>query len=130
MLKSEQERLEADKRELEIVAELTAANNAAQVEFSKATKEEWERYERIWTPARERWAAFIRPYFEALAAKMVANQKAGDEAFAKVRGNWKECPHCGAKAGRYQVFCSVDKCGTNLLTGGPTLSSAGQSKKQ
>ena len=115
--KTEQEILEADKQEFKIEQKKIAGRQAARREFNKATKEEWEEYQKVWKPARERWEKFSELFFEVMQTKLVANRKAYDEALAKVRGNWKVCPKCGASAARYQTYCTDEKCGTNLLTG-------------
>jgi len=118
MMKTEQEIQEANKRERETEVERDRADRAARLEYEKATKEEWDRYEALWKPAKERWETFSRPFFEVWQAKRVVNGKAESEALAEARCNWQECPRCGASANRYQVFCTDDKCGINLLTGG------------
>jgi len=109
--------IQADKRELEIKVERDKADKAANFEFNEVTKEE----QALFQPALERWRAFYRPYFEALQVKLVANRKVESEALAEVRSHWKKCPRCGALAARYQTFCTDDKCGLNLLSGGEKM---------
>ena len=114
-IKTAEEIRKADKKELEIKKAYEAENKAAQIGFDEATKEEFEKYEKIWHPAKERWEAFAEPYFKKLLARQVANEKAMEEALAEVRSNWQKCPICGTPAARYQTVCSDEKCNARLL---------------
>lgn len=118
-MRTKQEIREADKRELEIETEYKVADKAARLEFQEATKEAFAEYEAVWKPAREKWGAFSQPHFGTLRVRLATNRKTRDDALAEARSGWAKCPRCGTSAARYQTFCTNDKCGINLLTGGP-----------
>ena len=92
-------------------ADTRAADKAAVQEYNEDTKEAFDRYKRIWKPAREKWEKFQQPHFRAVQAKLAANGKAETDALAEVLSNWKTCPKCGASASKYQTYCITEKCG-------------------
>lgn len=118
-MKTEQEIHEADKQELEIAVKKKAANEAAYLEFNKVTREAFEEYTAVWRPAKEKWEAFSRPHAEGLRAALTTANKAEELALAEVRKDWQTCPRCGTSANRYQIHCTDDECGINLLTYAP-----------
>ena len=83
-MKTEQEIQEADKREREIEIEKIVADKAAYLEYSEATREAFEEYKHVWSPAREKWEAFQEPHSKRLQERLVAANKVEEEALAGV----------------------------------------------
>ena len=113
-MKTELEIQEADEKEKRIEEERKVADKAACLEFHEATKEEWDRYKKVWNPAKKRWEKFSKPHFDNLRTRLAANEKAEFAALVEARKDWRECPKCGTLAARFQVFCQNEKCGVNL----------------
>jgi len=108
--KTEEETRYADQQEAEIHQTYEQKTAQAYREFHDATIEEWNLYESIWKPARERWQEFVAPHFQELRSKLTNAEREKNEAISKVVGNWYTCTICGKSASRYQVTCTDDKC--------------------
>ncbi len=115
-MKTKQEIREADETEERIKFERLEADRQAYIEYNKATLQPWKEYESIWKPAREKWEKFSIPYFMKLQKELAANEMKEEKSISEVRKDWQICPKCGATANRFQTFCSVEKCNTNLIT--------------
>ena len=114
-MKTEQEIQEADRKDQEIRVKSWRKEKAAQLAFDKATNEESEEFEKVVRPAQERWKTFSAPYRESLRLKLLDIRKEKDDAITELQVNWENCPKCGTSYGRYQVYCSNDKCQLNLV---------------
>lgn len=111
---TEREKL-ANEKEDEIEAWVEKEQAAARLAFSKATSAAWSEYEAVWKPARERWEAFSKPFFAKLASKFKDVEKELSRKLGEARKDWSKCPKCGVPTARFQVFCSDEECGVNLL---------------
>jgi len=108
----------ANEKEDEIEAWVEREQVAARLAFNEATRAAWLEYEAVWKPAKEKWEAFSKPFFAKLTSRLRAIEKELSEKLGEVRKDWSKCPKCGVPTARFQVFCSEEKCGVNLLTWG------------
>lgn len=114
-MKTKEKIEEADKKERVIRRESAKQRELAQLEYDKATKEEAELFAQVRDPALARWQKFSEPYFKELIGRLSVICQVEEDALGEIRKDWGNCPRCQTLYGRFQVFCSNEKCRTNFL---------------